>query len=87
MSPTRARPSSEHKVRSTSSRSPGCGTSSEANDDTSLNDFPYNPAVLFVSSSGWMYLPCISFAFGHDYPTSFVSSLYFLHDCPFSVCH
>jgi len=33
-----------------------------------------------------MYLPCISFAFGHHYLMSFASSLYFCHDCPLSVC-
>ena len=33
-----------------------------------------------------MYLPCISFAFGHHYLMGSVSSLHFLHDHPFSVC-
>lgn len=41
MLPIRARPLSEPKVRSTSSRSLGRRTSSEAKDDTSLNDFPF----------------------------------------------
>jgi len=33
-----------------------------------------------------MYLPRMSFTFGHHYLMSFASSLYFLHGCPFSVC-
>ena len=41
MSLIRARLSSEPKVRSTSSRSLGHRTSSEAKDGTSLNDFPF----------------------------------------------
>ena len=86
MSPTRARQLSEPKVRSTLSRSSGRRINSEAKDGTSLNDFPYNLAVLFVSSSGRMYLPCIYFAFGHHYLMSFASSLYFCHDCPLYVC-
>ena len=76
MSPARARQLSGPKARSTSSRSSGCRTSSEVKDDTSLNDSPYNPIILFVSSSGWMYLPCVSFAFGHHYLMSFASLRY-----------
>ena len=83
MSLTPARPLSALKVRSTSSRSFGHRDSSEVKDDTSLNYFPFNLAAPFVSSSGWMYLPCISFAFGHHYLMSFASSL---HDHSFSVC-
>lgn len=54
MLPTRVRPLFGLEVRSTLSRGSGHSTGSEAKGDTSLNDFPYNLAILFVCLVEWM---------------------------------